>query len=80
MNTPGPLLKGKGIGRYLVIKTVEALKREQIGNICLFADAEGGARISAGQQFDFCFVHEQPWSCSSMQPHMVYRSCSCGLL
>ena len=24
------------------MKTVEALKREQIGNICLFADLEGG--------------------------------------
>ncbi len=45
----GSLMKGKGIGRFLVIKTVEALKREQIGNICLFADTEGGARISAGR-------------------------------
>ncbi|CAL8467883.1 g7421 [Coccomyxa elongata] len=35
-----PEYQGKGIGRFLVIKTVEALKREQIGNICLFADAE----------------------------------------
>ncbi len=37
------LLKGKGIGRYMVVKTVEALKRQQIGNICLFADSEGGS-------------------------------------
>lgn len=28
----------------MVVKTVEALKREQIGNICLFADSEGVGR------------------------------------
>ena len=35
------LVQGKGIGRYMVVRTVQALKAEQIGNICLFADAEG---------------------------------------
>ena len=39
--TAVPGWQGKGIGRYMVVKTVEALKAEQIGNICLFADTAG---------------------------------------
>ena len=38
--------QGKGIGRYMVVRTVEALKSEQIGNICLFADTEGMCDVS----------------------------------
>lgn len=35
------MLQGRGIGRFMVARTVEFLKEEQIGNICLFADSEG---------------------------------------
>ena len=35
------LLQGRGIGRFMVARTVEFLKEEQIGNICLFADSDG---------------------------------------
>lgn len=64
----GPLLKGKGIGRFLVIKTVEALKREQIGNICLFADAEGGASHKCRTTFAV-FIYN---SCDAPQCDLTY--------
>ncbi|CAL5219637.1 g1512 [Coccomyxa viridis] len=35
-----PEFQGRGIGRNMVARTVEYLKEEQIGNICLFADAD----------------------------------------
>ena len=35
------LSQGRGIGRNLVARTIDYLKEEQIGNICLFADADG---------------------------------------
>ena len=46
--------QGKGIGRYMVVRTVQALKAEQIGNICLFADAEGVPRAPAHLRWRFC--------------------------
>lgn len=42
------LLQGKGIGRYMVTRIVESLKRQQIGNICLFADREGWLPLMPG--------------------------------
>ena len=40
-------LQGRGIGRFMVARTVEFLKEEEIGNICLFADADGDSTLSA---------------------------------
>jgi hypothetical protein len=38
----------------MVVKTVEALKREQIGNICLFADKEGEQASASLWVSQFC--------------------------
>jgi ribosomal protein S18 acetylase RimI-like enzyme len=39
------LLQGQGLGKALVEQMVRALLRREIGNITLFADANGEAEI-----------------------------------
>jgi ribosomal protein S18 acetylase RimI-like enzyme len=48
-----PLYQGQGLGKALVEQMVRALLRRDIGNITLFADAQGLISLLSAQQDAF---------------------------
>ena len=60
----------------MVARTVEFLKEEQIGNICLFADSEGEVAILT--RIDVCITASAPQVCISVV--LICRGCTLAFL